>query len=86
MFTLGINTALRASDLLKITYGQLSTVTEGEFFNINEKKTSKKRIVTVNQSSYDAIRKYLKGPRQFQMLLFFYRKNGSMEGKLPLQV
>ncbi|MFK7822813.1 MAG: tyrosine-type recombinase/integrase [Oligoflexales bacterium] len=60
MFTLGINTALRASDLLKLTYGQLASVKEGEFFNINEKKTAKKRFVTINQSSCEVIKKYLK--------------------------
>ena len=42
LFTLGINTALRASDLLAISYGDVKNLKAGEFFHIREKKTGKK--------------------------------------------
>jgi integrase len=59
LFTLGINTALRASDLLAINYGQVKNLKAGEFFHIREKKTGKKRTVTINKASFRALSAYL---------------------------
>lgn len=60
IFTLGINTNLRASDLVRITVGQVRYLKPGEHFNIREKKTGKERKVTINNSVYQAIQGLLK--------------------------
>lgn len=61
MFTLGINTNLRASDLLKITIGQVKHLHPGECFNLIEQKTGKRRTITMNTIVYDALQVLLKG-------------------------
>lgn len=55
IFTLGINTNLRASDLLKITVGQVRYLKVGEHFTIREQKTGKERSVTMNKTVHGAI-------------------------------
>ncbi len=55
IFTLGINTNLRASDLLKITVGQVRHLKVGEHFTIKEKKTGKERTITLNKTVHLAI-------------------------------
>ncbi|MHC1698824.1 MAG: tyrosine-type recombinase/integrase [Geobacteraceae bacterium] len=55
IFTLGINTNLRASDLLKITVGQVKYLHAGDHFTIKEKKTGKEKSITINKTVYDAI-------------------------------
>lgn len=61
LFTLGINTNLRASDLLRITIGHVLHVTPGEKFSIREKKTGKLREITMNKTVYEAVQTLLKG-------------------------
>lgn len=51
VFTVGINTALRASDLLRITVGQVEQLGEGGSIAIREKKTRKVRKVFLNKAS-----------------------------------
>lgn len=60
IFTLGINTNLRASDLVRITVGQVRYLKPGEHFCINERKTGKDRKVTINNTVYQAIQGLLK--------------------------
>lgn len=60
IFTLGINTALRASDLLRIRLCDVEHLGRGESFTIREKKTGKVKQVTLNNASYRAVRRYLK--------------------------
>lgn len=60
IFTLGINSALRASDLLRLRLSQLKNIRPGQGFEIREKKTGKIRMVTVNRNSYHAVQAYLK--------------------------
>lgn len=55
IFTLGINTNLRASDLLKVTIGMVRNLKPEDHFNIREKKTSKDRAITINKTVHDAI-------------------------------
>ena len=64
IFVLGINTALRASDLLRITFGQVDGLGVGENFVIREKKTKKVRRVFLNESSHAAVADYLKVRRK----------------------
>ena len=55
LFTFGINTNLRASDLLKITVGQVRDLQPGHEIEINETKTKKPRRITLNKSVVTAI-------------------------------
>ena len=59
IFTLGINTNLRASDLLKITVGQIRNLKVGDHFTTKEKKTGKDRKITMNKSVYDSVQMLL---------------------------
>lgn len=59
IFTVGINTAFRASDLLKITVGQVRHLIPGDTLPIREQKTGKERRITLNNVVYDAITKLL---------------------------
>ena len=64
IFTLGINSALRASDLLAIRVSQIRDVHPGGYFQVLEKKTGKLREVTLNRSSHKAIREYMQYRRE----------------------
>lgn len=59
IFTLGINTNLRASDLLKITVGHVRHLQPGEHFNLREQKTGKDKSITVNKTVHEAIKALL---------------------------
>ena len=52
IFTLGINTNLRAGDLLRITVGQIRHLRPGEHFSVRENKTGKPRDITINETVY----------------------------------
>jgi integrase len=52
IFTLGINTNLRAGDLLRITVGQVRHLRPGEHFSVRENKTGKPRDITINETVY----------------------------------
>lgn len=58
IFTLGINTNLRASDLISLTVGQVRHLNAGDHFHTKERKTGKARQVTVNKAVYEVL-KYL---------------------------
>jgi len=60
LFTLGINTNLRASDLLRIKVGQVRELKAGDEIEIKEKKTGKSRRITINKAVVTAIKKLLK--------------------------
>lgn len=64
IFTIGINSALRASDILRITLGNVEGLQVGESFIIREKKTKKTRRVVLNEASHAAIQNYLKVRRK----------------------
>jgi len=55
LFILGINTNLRASDLLRITAGEVHSLAPGDILQIKEKKTKKSRTITLNKSAVDSI-------------------------------
>jgi integrase len=65
LFTIGINTNLRASDLLQITAGMVRHLKPVDDLEINEKKTKKPRRVTLNRACIEAIQKLL-ASRQYQ--------------------
>lgn len=60
LFTLGINSALRASDLLALKVGQVQGLRVGDSFPLKEKKTGKYRDVMLNRASHKAVHDYLK--------------------------
>ena len=57
LFTLGINTALRASDLLRIKVKDVKGLKPMDEFELKETKTKKHRRLTLNASCIDAITK-----------------------------
>ena len=55
MFIIGINTNLRALDILNLTIEQVEHVVVGGEIEITEKKTGKKRRLTLNEEVVSAI-------------------------------
>lgn len=60
LFVVGINTALRASDLLRLTAGQIRTILKDEDGGfVRENKTAKRRRIIFNGAAKDALRRLL---------------------------
>lgn len=59
IFILGINTNLRASDLLKVTVGQVRSLKPEDHFSLREKKTGKYKNITINKTVFEALQKLL---------------------------
>jgi len=55
LFTIGINTNLRASDLLSIKEHQVKDLNPNDEIVLNEKKTRKERRITLNKACITAI-------------------------------
>jgi integrase len=55
LFTIGINTNLRASDLLRIKVNQVEDLNPNDEIVLNEKKTRKERRINLNKACIDAI-------------------------------
>lgn len=55
LFTVGINTAYRAGDILSWKVGMVRGLKAGDDVNVKEQKTDKRRRVTINQSSINAL-------------------------------
>jgi integrase len=64
LFTLGINTNLRASDLLQITAGQVRNLKPMDEITLKEQKTGKARRINLNKACVDSIQTLLKS-RQY---------------------
>lgn len=64
LFTMGINTNLRASDLRRITAGMVRHLKPGGEIELKEQKTGKPRRITLNKNVADAIQRLLKS-KQF---------------------
>lgn len=59
LFTLGINTAYRASELLSITVGQVRNLRVGDRIDLKQGKNSQYRDATLNQAALGAIQYWL---------------------------
>ena len=59
MFVMGINTNLRASDLINLTAGQVRTLQPGDELVLVEQKTGKERRITLNDSVVNAVQIHL---------------------------
>ena len=73
LFTIGINTNLRASDLVRITVGMVKGLKAGEELVLIEKKTKKERRITLNQDCIDTIQNLINSfsqPRKDNSQLF----------------
>lgn len=55
LFVVGINTNLRASDLLRIKVSQVKGLKPNDEIVLNEKKTRKERRITLNKACISAI-------------------------------
>jgi len=60
LFVIGINTNLRASDILSLTVGQVQNLKLGDEVVLKEKKTGKERRITVNAEVLDAVTHLIK--------------------------
>jgi integrase len=56
LFTVGINTNLRASDLLRIKVKQVKDLKPNDEIVLNEKKTKKERRINLNKACIEAIK------------------------------
>ena len=77
LFTLGINTNLRASDLVRITISQVAHLEAGDSLYLKEKKTGKNKGVTLNQNVITAIRRLIGTIEDHSGALFQSRKSGA---------
>ena len=59
LFTLGINTAFRASELLSISTGQVTALEVGDLLEIKQRKTGKYRAVPLNKPAVQSIQHWL---------------------------
>jgi integrase len=57
LFSLGIDTGLRISDILRI---QVKTISKGHSFSVTEQKTKKDRIVSVRPVTKNKINRFIK--------------------------
>ena len=59
LFIMGINTNLRASDLIRLTAGDLRGKKPGDSLSIKEQKTGKERRITLNENVINAVKELL---------------------------
>lgn len=82
LFVLGINTNLRASDLLSITVGQVRDLKAGDELVLKEKKTGKGRRITLNESAIEAIQHWLRSNEALEVSDQLFK---SQRGTLTVQ-
>jgi integrase len=60
LFTLGINTAFRANELLAIKVEQVRYLEVGDILTIKQRKTQKYRSVALNENVVESVKAYLR--------------------------
>lgn len=79
LFTLGINTAYRAIELLNLTIADVKHLKAGDTLDIWQSKTSKYRRVILNTSVVDALQNWIEfSDLDSSAPLFVSRKGGSL--------
>ena len=80
LFTMGINTAFRANELLSLRVGQVLNLKPGDSFEIKLRKTKTYRRVTINAAVVEALRAYLdaENPEDNEWLFKSRRGNGPL--------
>ena len=78
LFTLGINTAYRANELLSLTVGQVDYLRTGDRLDLKQSKTHRYRAITVNAVVVAALAAWLSAYRPINgnAPLFPSRKSG----------
>jgi len=76
LFVMGINTNLRASDLINITVGQVRDLKSGEDLVLKEIKTGKSRRITLNSACVTAIKDLLESSNLTDSDPLFKSKKG----------
>lgn len=78
IFVFGVNTNVRAIDLLTLTVGQVRSLNVGDHFVLREKKTGKIRRITINHSVFNALQRWLSiyAPTDATACLFPSKKTG----------
>ena len=76
LFAIGINTNLRASDLLRITVGQVKDLKSNEDIELKEKKTGKVRRITLNKACTMAIQGLLEAGEYIDKDYLFKSQRG----------
>jgi len=66
LFTLGVNTAFRAGELLSIRVGQVRSLDVGDALDLKQSKTRKYRLVTLNRPAVAAIQDSLRRDPRLQ--------------------
>jgi integrase len=79
LFTVGINTNLRASDLCQITVGMVKDKKTGEDFVLKEKKTGKERRITLNSACVKAVQDLLASKSLEDTDQLFLGKRGNIK-------
>lgn len=79
LFVFGINTNLRASDLLRIKVGDVRNLKSGDEIEIKEKKTGKNRRVTLNKSVVEAVKGLLASQTYDDTDFLFKGKRGVLK-------
>ncbi|MEM1379515.1 MAG: tyrosine-type recombinase/integrase [Pseudomonadota bacterium] len=59
LFSLGINTAYRASELLSLTVGDVAELKIGDQLTVFQRKTKTDRVTTINRAAYEGLRSWL---------------------------
>ena len=59
LFTMGINTAYRANELLSITVGQVAHLQAGDILDIKQSKTNEYRSTVLNAVTVEALQSWL---------------------------
>lgn len=81
LFTLGINTAYRAGELLSLRISDVADLRIGDSLEIKQSKTNEYRRATLNQSSYDALQSWLNvHPKTSPSSPLFLSKRGGSIG------
>ena len=79
LFTVGINTNLRASDLLQIKVKQVKGLKPGENIELREKKTDKIRRITLNGACIETIQNLLRSRKYKSDEDFLFGLNPTFE-------
>ena len=69
IFVIGINTNLRASDILGLNIGQVRNLKMGDEIVLREKKTGKERRITINAEVLEAVNQLLASRTTKQQIL-----------------
>ena len=78
LFTLGINTGLRASDLLHITAGQVKDLSPMDELCLNKRKTGNGRRMNLNSACVDAIHSLLASRGDLDEEVLFIGQRGPL--------